>query len=112
MAKYEVFVGKLLDDGRLVVTSNSRIEIPRGTTFSSAFWTNVDIVDGEFRNRQCEFIGDISLTLESVEVFRREIESIPNGYSAAVGLTGSGLELVLHWVGSKQNDVQIFLRAD
>ncbi|MGB7193305.1 MAG: hypothetical protein WBD81_07585 [Collimonas pratensis] len=112
MPSYEIIFGRMLKDGRVVVTNNSPTDIPLGTTFNTAFWTSAEIVDGEFRNRISGTVADIDLTIERVDVFRRQVGCIPKGYSAAVELVGSGLGAVLLWFDlPKQEHIQIILRA-
>ncbi|WP_150118819.1 hypothetical protein [Collimonas fungivorans] len=112
MPSYEIIIGRMLKDGRVAVTNNSATDVPLGTTFITAFWTSAEMVDGEFHNRESGTIADIDLTLKSVDVFRRQVECIPKGYSAAVELAGSGLSTVLLWLDlPRQKTIQIILRA-
>jgi hypothetical protein len=112
MPKLELIVQEALEDGRLVVTNNSREDIPVSTVFFGAFWAYSEVLNGEFINEQNGSIGSVELRIDESEWFRREIDCVPSGHQAAVRFSGFGLEMVIQNVAGKRRGVQIMLSTE
>ena len=111
MWKSELFVDRALDDGRFVVTNNSASDIPIGTVLTTLQSRLIDREGDAFRSMPLAEVEPVSLELLEVEVFRKPIQAVPKGFSAAVRLQGNGSERLVEHLASKSKSIQVFLSA-
>lgn len=108
---YEILVSHFLKDRRAVVTNNCREDIPLRVVFRTVSWAAFLYKDGEFCCSHKSPEQTIQLVLASSNVFRREIDHIPKGFSATVTFDGSGIEVVQSLLEVRPAGAFVTLRA-
>jgi hypothetical protein len=112
IVEYEILVDEYLEDGRVVVTNNSRADIPLGTLFQTAFTATFAGVFDDFQCVSKSPLCAIQLVVATVDVFRHQVACIPCGYSAAVKFDGAGVDAVRGLFEGRQEGGKVFLRTD
>ena len=109
MLKVELLVDRQLDDGRLVVVNCGQEDIPVGTVLTQLCEQLVEQIGESFNRHPHGEPELVELKIESIDIFRRSVEVVPKGYSAALKLSGVGLDAVVKRVSSASKEVQVFL---
>lgn len=98
--RVSVLVHEVLQDGRFVVTSNCREDIPQGWAFTTMSARTGEVVQGEYRVAEEAPAEPIQLLLGDIETWRKPWPCIPYGHHAAVRFEGRGVvELTAYLVG-------------
>jgi hypothetical protein len=108
---YEIFVSHFLKDQRAVVTNHCNADIPLSGLFQTACWASYLRGGDVFRCSAQSPPQDIRLLLTSSNVFRRQIDCIPRGYSAAVTFDGSGIDVIHNLLAVRPEGAFVMLRA-
>jgi len=112
MLRLRLLVDRELDDGRMVVINDSRENASVGVVFTALFAEDISRVGEEFVHKPAGSSTQVGLRLESVEWFRRPMDSVPFGHNAAVQLSGDGLPALRAALADKVEGRSIFLGAD
>lgn len=86
-------VDSISPDG-LVLGRNGNRDIPIGTKFSAIQQSRVYQEPSGFHTEELGDVGQIALTLCSVQWYQRTTDHVPRGHSAGLVVTGDGLELL------------------
>lgn len=91
MARLKLTLDRVMDDGRFVVINGSREDVPIGTMFVEMTLESSELVAGEFK---IEHLASavVALKLDAVESWRKSLDAVPDGHSAAVAFSGAGLK--------------------
>lgn len=110
--RMELIVDREIDDGRFVVTNNSRIDIPIGSVFSALFSRTGKLINGEIKDRQESSVTTIDLVVTEVEFWRKAHACVPYGHHASIQVTGKSVHLLQAAVRSKPEGWQVFIGAE
>lgn len=110
--RMELMMGDELDDGRFIVTSNSRVDIPIGTVFTVLFSRAAKFVNGELQDQDESPAEEVALKLAEVQFWRKPLDVVPCGHHAVVRLAGAGLSILKEHVAGHLPSWYIFLGAD
>jgi hypothetical protein len=105
----DVFVDREEATGLFVVTNNGD-EVPVGTRFTKLlkFGATDDPMDGTFV--ELGSLGTVDLVLKEVDLFRKRVEAIPKGWSAAIRLEGAGMDAIRLGLAGKRKGEYVHLR--
>jgi hypothetical protein len=109
MSTLEVFVDRIIKDGRAVVTNNSDASIPLGTLFAHLQLRRVPThsrVPAEAASAPTE---EVSLSVTEIDMYRKPVDEIPRGYGAAIRLKGEGSEKLEDFLSRKTESMYVFL---
>jgi len=102
-------IDRQLPDGRFVIVNCTRCDVPVGAVLRQLYSTLSEYSDERWNPQPYGEATDVELKVESVEVFQRSIDVIPNGYSAAARFSGTDVEAVAQRLSSAPERVQVFL---
>jgi hypothetical protein len=105
----EVMVDRVLDDGRSVVTNNSKDEVPIGTVFLSLQARRGHREGDRFWEEPLGPADTIELEVTEIEAWRQQIGALPRGHSAAFRLVGVGVDLLQSQLLRREKTVHVFL---
>lgn len=108
---YEIFVSTFFKDQRAVVTNHCDVDIPLNSLFQTACWARYLREGDVFRCSAQSPPQDVQLILTSSNVFRRQIDCIPRGYSAAVTFDGSGIDVIKDLLAVRPEGAFVMLRG-
>jgi len=99
--KIDFQLGEVLAHGR-VTGRNCGVDVPVGTLFSSLRRRDFPArKPGENTvSPDLVFVCEVALTLDAVEMYQRQADSVPRGYTAILSLSGSGFVTVKELVST------------
>jgi hypothetical protein len=92
-AVFEFQVDSIDSDGR-VLGRNGEIDIPVGTTFTAIRRCEVIRESDGYRIEDLGEAGRVALSLREVHWYRRTIDVVPGGHTAALVVVGDGLDVL------------------
>jgi hypothetical protein len=94
------FLVDSINDAGLIVGRNGDRDIPVGTTFTEVWRCRVRRDANGLGSEDVEVVGPVSLTVREVHWFQRTIDAVPRGHTAALAVSGEGLEWLARLLGS------------
>ena len=95
---FEFLVDSISDAGHVIGRNGDR-DIPVGTTFTAVRRTRVHRDASGIRSENVGTVAEVCLTLRAVHWYGRSIDWVPRGHTAALAVTGEGLELLASALG-------------
>ena len=112
---FSFYVDKQLPDGLFAGgngNSNGNTCIPIGSVFTRVTKSRSEGKSPDVRTVDLGVVAQVSLTLEQVVIFRKEVDAIPGGWSAGIRLTGDGVETLADILRTAGTREQVYIRGD
>lgn len=109
MSDASLIVRQSLGDGRFVVTSNCRYDVPIGTGFTVLFSELKSYSNGDFVLEESGPTIAVDLRITSVEFWRKPWHCVPNGHHAGVILEGDGIQALESYVSQHPSPWSVFI---
>jgi hypothetical protein len=93
--KIDFQIVEALPDGR-VTGRNCGTDAPVGTVFSGLYRRDFPVhgTGNEIISPDLVFVCEVSLRLDAVEIYQRQMDFVASGYTAMLSLSGSGFTSV------------------
>lgn len=105
----DVFIDREEGDGLFVVTNNGD-DVPLGTRFKKLIKRAAGQRTTEADMVELGSLAEVDLELKEVDIFRKSVEAIPKGWSAAIRLEGAGCDAIRAALAGKLKGEYVHLR--
>jgi len=105
----DVFIDRE-EDGDLFVVTNNGSDVPLGTRFTELIERVWDEGSTAGNSLQFGLLAEVDLALKEIYIFRRSVEAIPKGWSAAIRLEGTGSDAIRAALTGKRKGDYVHLR--